>query len=396
MQARIAAASQLLDQLKTDGSNRYTMMSHLQSDALIEALQDIKNLTGLERADITQAVMAVPWAEEKHGDMVVDALTNRPKPLPANARRKQQDFEALFNYLSSSEWDKMNDKDLYAACDLIIGKGIACECVNPTEPTYKSWATGILSLKKNLEEAADIPTVTKYTVLDYIKANHKKITRRIKGKLPSYHLWLPSIPDDLRAIDQALYMRIFPAGVAPVANQINQEVANLIDKTYQCRGYGCKQATPSQAIQLANAGVPQSLDIFSMLQGPMMQMFQRMQSQQQSQNTIPGLSKYGPGQQRSFSALRGNEGMLDRFSDGNNFMSGWRGGDQHPSANRSQTAEGNQAPIGGGQLGGHQMAVDGSAAPVGQQQQSGGVDAPLEQAAPEQQTATGDAMLDAI
>ena len=130
----------------TVGEPNYETVSEIQKDAVLELLQDAMAAwrgrpTGQDVATIAEQAMRVQWFPD-HLDEVLGVLRGRSQ----TKRRKQQQYSSLSNYLSDQGWTQFlaTNLSLNARADYFIDFAISLDCINPTEPTYKKWASDTL------------------------------------------------------------------------------------------------------------------------------------------------------------------------------------------------------------------------------------------------------------
>ena len=111
---------------------------------MLELLQDAvasSRLSGQELATISDRILEVQWFCG-HLEPLLAIIAGKSQPK----RRKQQDYLAATNYLSNKRWTRFLDPDLNlnARADFFLNFVVSLDCINPTEPTVKMWASETL------------------------------------------------------------------------------------------------------------------------------------------------------------------------------------------------------------------------------------------------------------
>jgi hypothetical protein len=292
-----------------EGTPRHASVSNIQKAAAIELLQDVtakRSLSGEEVAHISDLIMQATWAHG-HADELLQILANGAVPK----RRKQQEFFAATTYLNQARWNRFTNPN----CDLngkadFFANFVACnlDCINPTEPTYKHWASQILVAHFDKDTCRSLDRGSKYALMGHLKKQHKKNVKN-RPAPAIYMLKLPSDPQELRNLHPQMFQSLFAEGEEPSGNRLDETLVMAMDASFQCRGgMGSSSAI---APAMPAAGMNAHADSFSFLPQVIQGLASFLQNSGALPGTIPGFQHTPPhgGARRSWRALEDHPGM---------------------------------------------------------------------------------------
>ena len=302
--ARLALAS-------VEGTPRHASVSNIQKAAAIELLQDVtakrKSLSGEEVADISDLIMQAAWAHG-HADELLQILANGAVPK----RRKQQEFFAATTYLNQARWNRFTNpnSDLNGKADF-FANFVACnlDCINPTEPTYKHWASQILVAHFDKDTCRSLDRGSKYALMGHLKKEHKKNVKN-RPAPAIYMLKLPSDPQDLRNLHPQMFQGLFAEGEEPSGSRLDETLVMAMDASFQCRGGIASSTAIAKAMPAAGMTAADSFSV-NFLPQLMQGLASFMQNSGTMPGTIPGFQHTPPhgGARRSWRALEDHPGM---------------------------------------------------------------------------------------
>jgi hypothetical protein len=239
--------------LDLGGSPRQVAISTIQKTAAQELLSDAMashRLTGEEIARMSDLILEIQWAPG-HAEELLQALSQKTVPK----RRKQQDFRAATSYMSHGCWKSFlnPNSDLNAKADFIANFGADLDCINPTEPTYKRWASETLVAHFDRDTCRGMQKSSKYAVMEHIKKEHKRIVAN-KPAPPIYLLKLPSDPVSLRDVNPAMFQKLFAHGEEPGSSRLDETLVMALDGSFGCRGGLSKAPTCTDIVPAMPAG----------------------------------------------------------------------------------------------------------------------------------------------
>jgi len=291
-----------------EGTPRHASVSNIQKAAAIELLQDViasRSLSGEEVAHISDLIMQATWAHG-HADELLQILAKGAVPK----RRKQQEFFAATTYLNQARWNRFTNPncDLNSKADF-FANFVACalDCINPTEPTYKHWASQILVAHFDKDTCRSLDRGSKYALMDHLKKQHKKNVKN-RPAPAIYMLKLPSDPQELRNLHPQMFQGLFAEGEEPSGSRLDETLVMAMDASFQCRGGLASSSAIAKAMPAAG-----NADSFSVNFLP--QMIQGLASFLQNSGTLPGTIpgfQHTPphgGGRRSWRALEEHPGM---------------------------------------------------------------------------------------
>ena len=294
-----------------EGTPRHASVSNIQKAAAIELLQDVtasRSLSGEEVAHISDLIMQATWAHG-HADELLQILAKGAVPK----RRKQQEFFAATAYLNQARWNRFTNPN----CDLngkadFFANFVACDldCINPTEPTYKHWASQVLVAHFDKDTCRSLDRGSKYALMDHLKKQHKKNVKN-RPAPAIYMLKLPSDPQELRNLHPHMYLCLFPEGEESSGSRLDETLVMAVDASFQCRGGLASSSAIAKAMPAI--GMTAHADSFSVNFLP--QMIQGLASFLQNSGTLPGTIpgfQHTPpngGGRRSWRALEDHPGM---------------------------------------------------------------------------------------
>ena len=293
-----------------EGTPRHASVSNIQKAAAIELLQDVtasRKLNGEEVAHISDLIMQATWAHG-HADELLQILAKGAVPK----RRKQQEFFAATTYLNQARWNRFTNPN----CDLngkadFFANFVACDldCINPTEPTYKHWASQILVAHFDKDTCRSLDRGSKYALMAHLKKQHK-LNVKNRPAPAIYMVKLPSDPQELRNLHPQMFQGLFAEGEEPSGSRLDETLVMAMDASFQCRGGLASSSAIAKAMPAA--GMTAHADSFSVNFLP--QMIQGLASLLQNSGTlhaIPGFQHTPPpgGGRRSWRALEDHPGM---------------------------------------------------------------------------------------
>ena len=290
-----------------EGTPRHASVSNIQKAAAIELLQDVtasRSLSGEEVAHISDLIMQATWAHG-HADELLQILAKGAVPK----RRKQQEFFAATSYLNQARWNRFTNPN----CDLngkadFFANFVACDldCINPTEPTYKHWASQVLVAHFDKDTCRSLDRGSKYALMDHLKKQHKKNVKN-RPAPAIYMLKLPSDPQELRNLHPQMFQGLFAEGEEPSGSRLDETLVMAVDASFQCRGGLASSSAIAKAMPAI--GMTAHADSFSVNFLP--QMIQGLASFLQNSGTLPGFQHTPPngGGRRSWRALEDHPGM---------------------------------------------------------------------------------------
>ena len=292
-----------------EGTPRHASVSNIQKAAAMELLQDVtakRSLSGEEVAHISDLIMQATWAHG-HENELLQILANGAVPK----RRKQQEFFAATTYLNQARWNRFTNPncDLNAKADF-FANFVACDldCINPTEPTYKHWASQILVAHFDKDTCRSLDRGSKYALMDHLKKQHKKNVKN-RPAPAIYMLKLPSDPQELRNLHPQMFQGLFAEGEEPSGSRLDETLVMAMDASFQCRG-GLGSST-AIAKPMPAAGMTAHADSFSFLPQVIQGLASLLQNSGTLPGTIPGFQHTPPhgGGRRSWRALEDHPGM---------------------------------------------------------------------------------------
>ena len=292
-----------------EGTPRHIAVSTIQKAAATELLQDLtakRSLSGEEVAHISDLIMQATWAHG-HADELLQILANGAVPK----RRKQQEFFAATTYLNQARWNRFTNPN----CDLngkadFFANFVACnlDCINPTEPTYKHWASQILVAHFDKDTCRSLDRGSKYALMDHLKKEHKKNVKN-RPAPAIYMLKLPSDPQELRNLHPQMFQGLFAEGEEPSGSRLDETLVMAMDASFQCRGGLASSSAIAKAMPAA--GMTAHADSFSFLPQVIQGLASFLQNSGTLPGTIPGFQHTPPhgGARRSWRALEEHPGM---------------------------------------------------------------------------------------
>ena len=261
-------------------------MSRLQAAALVSEL-DKCDLTAVEKARVATEVAKVTWATPEDAASVLDVLAEQPHK---RRRRCNQNFLAIHNYLTDSQWqgfaqrtltrDAVLNKFLFHAMSL----GLRC----PTEPSIK-WITSLwLCLTSTDTELANMDPVAKALKLKAVKSTFDDLRKKARDP-PDWIETLPVDPAVCAAQHPSMYNALFSGDATPAKPHLDMDYVQKFNDTYCCRG-GLRSAVPTLTTQVVQptAGA-------CMLEKMAMGLFQAMSQQQQTMLQLMGSGQHHRG-----------------------------------------------------------------------------------------------------
>ena len=293
-----------------EGTPRHASVSNIQKAAAIELLQDVtasRSLSGEEVAHISDLIMQATWAHG-HADELLQILANGAVPK----RRKQQEFFAATTYLNQARWNRFTNPN----CDLngkadFFANFVACDldCINPTEPTYKHWASQILVAHFDKDTCRSLDRGSKYALMGHLKKEHKKNVKN-RPAPAIYMLKLPSDPQELRNLHPQMFQGLFAEGEEPSGSRLDETLVMAMDASFQCRGGLGSSTAIAKAMPAAGMTAADSFSV-NFLPQLMQGLASFMQNSGTLPGTIPGFQHTPPhgGARRSWRALEDHPGM---------------------------------------------------------------------------------------
>ena len=294
-----------------EGTPRHASVSNIQKAAAIELLQDVtasRSLSGEEVAHISDLIMQATWAHG-HADELLQILAKGAVPK----RRKQQEFFAATTYLNQARWNRFTNPN----CDLngkadFFANFVACDldCINPTEPTYKHWASQILVAHFDKDTCRSLDRGSKYALMDHLKKQHKKNVKNRAAAPAIYMLKLPSDPQELRNLHPQMFQGLFAEGEEPSGSRLDETLVMAMDASFQCRGGLGSSSAIAKAMPAAGMTAADSFSV-NFLPQLMQGLASFMQNSGTLPGTIPGFQHTPPhgGARRSWRALEDHPGM---------------------------------------------------------------------------------------
>lgn len=185
----------------------YAVMSSAQSECLA-SLAGKATLTGADRIKLAGCAGVIPWATPADRTAVLDALS---ADFPERRRVKQQDFDAILNYLPAKLWsDLQGSADLMQKGRLLIDHCIAMGLMHPSEPTYATLTSLLMVCHSGVEGARNLQPGYLRDVLLHVKGTFKTRAKRA----PSLELVL-QLPQEVAEFHDKfprLYARAFASG----------------------------------------------------------------------------------------------------------------------------------------------------------------------------------------
>jgi len=254
---RLDAAALVLGNL--EGAAGHEAASRLQKHALI-ATTNRSTIASDDRAELSCIVAAMKWHGSDRDD-VLQALLVEPCCTPSRSRRTLQQYFAVTEYLTRSEWDSLIAEKNTATTkiDIIVNRCIRLGLRRPTEHTLKLLTSLWLAVSEAPERLAAMPTSQKVDSARYFKACFKAAARRAAE--PGLHLErLPATPAELQAKHASTYGNAYEPGEAPIPCPIDLAPMRSVDVSFRCRG--CV-GTSSGALQLSVASAGPRLEQFA-------------------------------------------------------------------------------------------------------------------------------------
>ena len=293
-----------------EGTPRHIAVSTIQKAAATELLQDLtakRSLSADEVAHISDLIMQATWAHG-HADELLQILANGAVPK----RRKQQEFFAATTYLNQARWNRFTNPN----CDLngkadFFANFVACnlDCINPTEPTYKHWASQILVAHFDKDTCRSLDRGSKYALMGHLKKEHKKNVKN-RPAPAIYMLKLPSDPQELRNLHPQMFQGLFAEGEEPSGSRLDETLVMAMDASFQCRGGLGSSTAIAKAMPAAGMTAADSFSV-NFLPQLMQGLASFIQNSGTLPGTIPGFQHTPPhgGARRSWRALEEHPGM---------------------------------------------------------------------------------------
>jgi hypothetical protein len=287
LRARITAAKTVLD---STGAESLIAQTKLQCSAVLEQIQR-ESLSNEQAAEIGQLIEEVPLAPV-YKKVLLDCLGTKGKPH----RRKAQDFTCALGFFADLQWKAWLDEKAnpLSVRNGLIGQLLQLNCINPTEPTLKLYASLWMLLTEGPTRALiELSSADKCTRRDNFKTEYAKQKTRFvektkKEQLPYVEQCWES-PSILKLVEPALYERVYGMIGEPVKAPISLDALIQLDASYGCRGEGRDENFPkTDALAVIPSGSSTSSG------GDM---------QQAANFFMEGLTRLGEQQQRMFQMM---------------------------------------------------------------------------------------------
>ena len=237
IQTRIGATRVVLEQQV--GQRTMARVSTMQSRALASMLAAATDLDDVEKADITNLVVEIPWAAPDDCTAVLNALVGtdrRAAGTRQQRRRGLQDFTAVHGYMTEAFWQQMSGE--IPSCNKLQVLLQACHRLGlrlPSEHTSK-WLTCLWMYCSHSSDT--LATQTPDQKLVYMK-HLKRTFDGIRRSLLDPPLWietLPTEPMDLASEHPAFFASVFSMQAKPVVAPIDMSSVIGLSQTFGCRG----------------------------------------------------------------------------------------------------------------------------------------------------------------
>ncbi len=235
LKARVHAVRFVLDGQR--GKSAYVAVSKVQAAAFASMLSTAGELSDVQKADLTNLLVEIAWADSEDLNGVLQALT---KPLASagekqRRRRSLQDFTAIHGYMTEEFWQKMQEgipqcNKLHILLQAAVRLGLRL----PSEHTSKWLAC--LWMSCSMSPAALLSTTpdAKQVFLKHLKHQFEVIRRTLVDP-PTWIEVLPTEPLELARAHPALFGSVFGQG-RPVVAPIDMSAVIALSQSFGCRG----------------------------------------------------------------------------------------------------------------------------------------------------------------
>ena len=311
---RIGAAKAVLE--NAAGTERHAAISVVQKNAILELMEDAiasDKFLSEDIADLTDRVLTLRFAAGDEEEIL--ALLCK-KSVPK--RRKQQDYTPITSYFCDQRWSRYLDpeRDLNNKADILIQTALEMDCINPTEPTYKRWASDTFCAHFDKHTCQGLSADSKYALMDYIKINFKRCAKMNKRPPAVYLTKLPQDPSHLQQVFPEMYEKLFKAGGEPVRCKLEETLVMQIDNSFTCRG-GLRGSSKTQQLCVPDASAGMQAQLSNLMPVLMQGFAQMVQGginfRDPRDSSGPSMNLRGGGR-RSFRALE--EDDLSAFRAG--------------------------------------------------------------------------------
>jgi len=220
IRARLGAARIVLD--RAAGTPGHVAASRTQCSAMIATVSRC-TVSVEELAELQVLASQIQWAD---GDLVqvLQSLSSPASQHPA--RRSMQDFSALHDYFTATEWVVLEDHELGMCIkrDVILQRATNLGARCPTEGSIKYMSSLLLVCSEPPGPLTRMTSEQKQNTCKFIKSEFKKLIRKL-SQPASYVEQLPSDPKHLQIGQPALFAKAYGCeGPVPCKPDVLQRV----------------------------------------------------------------------------------------------------------------------------------------------------------------------------
>ena len=232
---RLQTAQSILQSCK--GTARHQAVSSVQRHAVMELLDQAcrdPRWNSSVCAEIMDKVLKVEWVQAD-ADAILQKLSDGASRKVS--RRQQQDFRSIAAFFTDAQWDALQDPglDLNGRADCMCNFAANMQCINPTEPTYKWWASMVIVLHFETKTIHTLSYGSKHALFQHIKTTHKRLVKKQVVDSCSYLTALPISPEELQKEQPAMFIKWFSQTRAG-RNRLDERLTMQVDNSFTCRG----------------------------------------------------------------------------------------------------------------------------------------------------------------
>ena len=276
LRARLAACQAVLGQLVA--TSRHAAVSQVQSAAVIALIEQIDPTTPEERANLTQTILDIQFAEADSLEII--SSLNGDGGRDASKRKLGQDYQSIHGFGTMEFWTEFasDETGLSTKLELLfkLADSLRCRLIN--EKTGKLWLSMVMTAK-NADEWNAMTPDSKKNLTAWMR---KQWTTYIRNKTPvpkrDWIQALPSSPQQVRRMYPRLWETVYGDGEGPVPCRIDISRVILAAESYQCRGDGMN--LEKQLARVPAKAAP-TMDMFT----AMLSMVQQQQQHQRASSS---------------------------------------------------------------------------------------------------------------
>lgn len=250
LKSRLGAVRVVLDDIA--GGPNHSFVSKLQANSLAELIKD-SDLTADDAADVGSKVVVMKWHNQCDTDVVMAALLAGNGPAHKRARRANQNFVAVSNYLTATQWETLvSDAPEGAKLTTILQAAARLGLRLPTEPTIKWLCSLWLACSRRVEHLAVLSEHDKRAMLLHCKGSFNTM----RSKMADPAEWVDRLPDEPAVFQQQCPLLWTAAmGTAmPGRPAIDLKSVAELDLSYSCRGGRAPMSVRAAPVPLLSGG----------------------------------------------------------------------------------------------------------------------------------------------